>query len=260
MTLIDTHAHIYLDDFDQDRDEMLEKCKQQQISRIYMPNIDTSSIESMLKLEEKYPDQCIPMMGLHPGSVGKNYEQDLEEIEKILKHRSFAAIGEIGLDFYWDTTYKEQQLEVLNVQINWAKELGLPVVLHFRNAFKETLQVIKDQYNEDLTGIFHCFTGTLDEARQVTELGFYLGIGGVVTFKNGGLDQLIPHLDLENIVLETDSPYLAPVPFRGKRNQPLYIRQVAEKIAMLKSLGIQEVAAITTKNVEKIFRQINESQ
>ena len=250
---IDTHAHIYAEEFNADRDSMLSKAYEAGVHKIYMPNIDHTSIDGMMELENKYPQQCISMMGLHPCYVKKDFEKELYLVEDWLTKRSFSAIGEIGIDLHWDKTFLAQQEEALKIQIGLAKKYNLPIVLHCRNSFRETIEIIKSLKNESLKGIFHCFSGTKNEAEEVIELGFKIGIGGVVTFKNGGLDKVLPEISLEHIVLETDSPYLAPIPYRGKRNEPSYIPIIAVKIAELKNTSVQEVEQVTTKNALKLF-------
>lgn len=254
MSLIDTHAHIYDEQFKEDINEVLDRCLQADVQHIYMPNIDHSSIDRMLELEHRYPEQCIPMMGLHPSSVGKHFEKELYIIEEWLNNRNFIAVGEIGLDYYWDTTYKEQQKEAFRVQIDWAKQFRIPIAIHTRDSFDDALAIIEEKKDESLTGVFHCFTGSAAAAARIAELGFYVGIGGVSTFKNGGMDQVIPDIDLNTIVLETDSPYLAPVPKRGKRNEPAYIPLIAQKIADYQKKEFEEIAEKTTQNALNLFK------
>jgi len=253
--MIDTHAHIYAPEFSSDRDEMLERAFTNGLSSIWMPNIDHTSIEGMLELEEKYPERCLPMMGLHPCYVKQDFEKELQLVEKWLNKRSFLAIGEIGLDFYWDTTYRAQQEEAFRIQVRWAQQYSLPIVIHCRNSFRETVAILEEMALPDLRGIFHCFTGDLDDARKVIDLHFLLGIGGVATFKNGGLDKVLPHIDLDHLVLETDSPYLAPVPHRGKRNESGYLPLIARRVADLKQMSLQEVEKATTRNARLLIRE-----
>jgi len=253
MKLIDSHAHIYLDKFKSDREKIIERALDKGVEKIYMPNIDNSTVEDMLLVADKYPDTCIPMMGLHPGSVKEDFEKELQKIEQYLDERQYAAIGEIGIDLYWDKTFKQQQTEALRVQITWAKERRLPIVLHCRDSFDKTYAEVKAGKNADLKGVFHCFTGTLEEAERVRELGFYIGIGGIVTFKNAGLDKVIPDLDMKTVVLETDSPYLAPVPHRGKRNESNYLFSIAAKVAELRGVEVESIGDTTTKNCERLF-------
>ncbi|SOD82198.1 TatD family hydrolase [Spirosoma fluviale] len=253
MILIDTHAHIYDSQFDEDRESMLHQAEKEQISQIWMPNCARETIPGMMALAEQYPDRCLPMMGLHPAYVNETVDEELAAVEDALNRNAFMAVGEIGLDFYWDMTYVEQQFAAFETQLRWAAEQQLPVSMHTRsghdrNAFAEAADLIEKLALPGLTGIFHCFVGTLDEANRAVDLGFKLGIGGVATFKNGGLDKVLPHIGLEHLVLETDAPYLAPVPHRGKRNEPAYIRLVAQRVADLKQISIDDVARHTTAN------------
>ncbi|MBB6328565.1 TatD DNase family protein [Algoriphagus iocasae] len=257
MNLIETHAHIYSSKFDSDRDQVIEDIRNAGIERVYMPNVDVETIDAMLDCEQKYPDLCIPMMGLHPCDVKEDFQSQLYQMEDWLNKRPFAAVGEIGLDLYWDKTFFEQQKEALRIQISWAKEKNLPIVLHCRESMDETIQIIKEEQDGTLQGIFHCFTGSLEQANEIVNLGFLLGIGGVSTFKNGGLDQVIPHLGLENLVLETDAPYLAPVPYRGKRNSPAYLPIIAEKIGDFLAISKDEVALKTKENALNLFREFD---
>ena len=252
MSFIDTHAHIYDEQFDDDIAEVLERCQEAGVETIYMPNIDHTSVDAMLELEHRYPTQCVAMMGLHPSSVKKDFERELYQVEEWLDKRSFAAVGEIGLDYYWDTTFKEQQQEALRIQIALAKKHNLPIVLHTRNSTEDTIAIV-EEYADDLTGVFHCFGGTVAEAQRITELGFYLGLGGVSTFKNAGMHEVIPHLDRQRVVLETDSPYLAPVPHRGKRNEPANIPLIAQRVADAWEMDVAEVAQLTTQNAHQLF-------
>lgn len=252
---IDTHAHVYLEDFDVDRSDILHRARETGVKKVFMPNIDTDSIDRMLEVEERYGDQCISMMGLHPCSVKKDFQRQLYEVEKWLGQRSFAAVGEMGTDLYWDKTYWEQQKEAFKIQIDLARQHNLPVVIHCRETLEETIEMIEHAQDGTLKGVFHCFTGTKEQAERIVKAGFYLGIGGVATFKNGGLDKVIPHLNLESIVLETDSPYLAPVPHRGKRNEPSYIGLVAERVAALINKPLDIVMQQTTTNALKLFQQ-----
>lgn len=253
MTLIDTHAHIYDPQFDTDRDIMLREAEARQISQIWMPNCARETVRALMALGDQYPDRCLPMMGLHPSYVTDTVEDELAAVEDLLNRHAFMAVGEIGLDFYWDMTFVEQQFMAFDTQLRWASEQKLPVSMHTRsghdrNAFAEAADLIEKLALPNLTGIFHCFVGTLDEANRAIDLGFKLGIGGVATFKNGGLDKVLPYVGLEHIVLETDAPYLAPVPHRGKRNEPAYLRLIAQRIADLKQISIDDVARHTTAN------------
>lgn len=232
---------------------MLEKAEKEGVSKILMPAIDSSTHTVMLELEEERPLTCISMIGLHPCSVKENYLFELKIVRDYLEKRSFKAVGEIGLDFYWDKTFTEQQYAAFNQQIEWALHFDLPIVIHSRNSTNECIEVVSKQQKGKLRGVFHCFSGDIVQAKRVIDLGFYLGIGGVVTFKNSGLDKVMEEIPLEHVVLETDAPYLAPVPFRGKRNEPAYLKYVAEKLAGIKNVEIDEVAKITTDNAEKLF-------
>lgn len=253
---IDTHAHIYLKEFDVDRYTVLQHCQDLSVSRIYMPNIDHTSIDAMLEVELKYPDQCVAMMGLHPCSVKKDFEQELYRVEEWLSKRKFIAIGEMGTDLYWDKTYWPQQQEAFKIQIGWAKHYQLPVVIHCRESIEETIELLTPLADETLKGVFHCFSGTLEQARKIMDMGFFLGFGGVATFKNGGMDNVLPALNQEYLVLETDSPFLAPVPHRGKRNTPEYIPLIAQKVADLKHLPLEELKKITTLNAKRLFNDL----
>ena len=253
MNLIDTHAHIYASDFKTDQPETIRRAQEEGVTKIMMPNIDHTSIDYMLEAEANYPDLCLPMMGLHPCSVKKDFQKELYRIEDWLNKRRFIGIGETGIDLYWDKSFLAQQQEALQIQTEWAIKFRLPLILHTRDSFSETYEIIARNQHENLTGIFHCFSGTAEEAKKAIDLNFYLGIGGVVTFKNGGLDKVLPEIPLEKIVLETDCPYLAPVPHRGKRNEPAYIKLIAEKVAQLKNIPLEELAAKTTENAQKLF-------
>ncbi|MBZ4188463.1 TatD family hydrolase [Niabella beijingensis] len=251
--LIDTHSHIYSKEFDADRTEMLRRAFDAGIAPILMPAIDSETHAAMLQLEADYPGRCISMIGLHPVSVKEDFREELKQIEQLLTRRPFVAIGETGLDFYWDLTFKEQQVAAFEQQIEWALAYQLPIVIHSRESTDDCLEIIKKFTPKGLKGIFHCFGGTLTQAQAITDQGFYLGIGGVLTFKKSGLDQVLKQLPLDQIVLETDAPYLAPVPFRGKRNEPAYLLQVAQKLAEVKEMDLAGIAAATTANAKKLF-------
>ncbi|MEN7550872.1 TatD family hydrolase [Rapidithrix thailandica] len=254
--MIDSHAHIYSSKFSKDRESVLQRAREAGVTQILMPNIDSSSIVAMFGVEDQHPDFCKSMMGLHPCSVKEDFEKELEIVEMWLStdKRNFVAVGEMGLDLYWDKSFYPQQAEAFKIQVAWAKKYALPVVLHARDAMSETIALLEELKDEKLTGVLHCFTGSLEEAQQLIEMGFYLGIGGVATFKKGGLDKVLPHIPLEQLLLETDCPYLAPVPYRGKRNEPGYTRFVAEKVAEYQHLDIQEVIAQTTANTKQLFK------
>lgn len=255
VQLIDTHCHLYVKDFDSDIDEVMDRARQQGVQKFYLPNIDSDSIDVMLQLEAKYPGECIAMMGLHPCSVNNQYQQQLATVEEWLKKRSFAAVGEIGLDFYWDKTFKTQQHEAFHQQIEWAKQYNIPIVIHTREAMQASIDVVQQHAGPELSGIFHCFSGTVKEAEQIIAMGFYLGIGGVITYKKAGIREAIIEIDLKHLVLETDAPYLTPVPHRGKRNESSYLKHVVETLAELKNISVEEIAAVTTANAEKIFQE-----
>ena len=253
MFLIDTHCHLYLEEFKTDIDAVIERAQQQGVLKFYLPAIDSGVIPDMLGLEAKYPGICIPMMGLHPCSVKENYRVELAVAEEWLNKRPFAAVGEIGLDFYWDKTFVKEQNEAFAIQMQWALDKGMPIVIHTRNALDETIEAVKPFAAKGLRGIFHCFGGNAVVAKQVVDMGFYLGIGGVITYKNAGLAEALENTGIENLVLETDSPYLTPVPYRGKRNESSYLQYILTRLAEIKKLPIEEVAAITTANAQKIF-------
>lgn len=251
--MIETHAHIYDSQYEEDRIEMLNRAWETGITQIWMPNCDSETLHGMLSLNELYPDQCLPMLGLHPCYVKEDFEKELRLLESYIGKYPFIAIGEIGMDLYWDKTFRAQQEEAFLIQCQWALDHQLWIDIHSRNAFWETVALIEKVNDPRLTGIFHCFSGNLEEANKAIELGFKLGIGGVVTFKNGGIDKLIPQVSPEYIVLETDSPYLAPVPFRGKRNEVCYVDLVAQKIADLWQMPKQQVIEITTQNALELL-------
>jgi len=253
MTLIDTHCHLYSEEFSNDIDDVVKRAQSLGVQRFYLPAIDSSCHDAMIDLEKEYPNICIPMMGLHPCYVKENFKKELEIVEQWLNNKKFVGIGEIGLDFYWDKTFTAQQYETFELQMNWALQRNLPIVIHTRNAMQETIATIKPFAEKGLTGIFHCFGESYDIAKQIIDMGFLLGIGGVVTYKKSGLDETLKHIALEHLVLETDAPYLTPVPFRGKRNESSYLEFIVQKIAEIKNVPVQEVAAITTANAEKIF-------
>ncbi|MEN9697493.1 MAG: hypothetical protein RLZ56_914 [Bacteroidota bacterium] len=253
MRFIDTHAHIYDEAFAPDIDLILKNALSNGVDRILMPGIDSSCIEGMLALETKYPEQCMAMMGLHPCYVKENYKAELEIVEDWLSKRKFVALGEIGLDFYWDKTFTTQQFEAFEIQMQWAIEYNLPIVIHTRNAMGETIETVKPFAKKGLRGAFHCFSGSKESANEIINMGFYLGLGGVLTYKNAGVAEAIKDIPMEYLFLETDAPYLPPVPYRGKRNEPLYMLEVAKKLAEIKQMPLHEIAAITTANAERLF-------
>jgi TatD DNase family protein len=253
MLLTDTHTHLYYEADDTKRTALMQRCADNNIGRLFLPNVDADSVAEVFGLTAEYPTICYPMLGLHPCSVKGDWEHELDNIMNALGAHKIYAIGEIGIDLYWDKTTLPQQIIAFKKQIAWAKELKLPIVIHCREAFNEVFEVLEQEKGPDLRGIFHCFTGTLEQAERVIALGFYLGIGGVLTYKNAGLDKILPQIDLRHIVLETDSPYLAPVPHRGKPNESSYLIYVAQKVAELHQITIEEVAEITTQNSKLVF-------
>jgi TatD DNase family protein len=251
--IVDTHCHLYLDEFKNDIDQVIRRAENEGVNKFYLPAIDSSEIENMLLLETKFPGKCMAMMGLHPCSVKENYLEELAVVSEWLTKRKFAAVGEIGLDFYWDKTFVQQQYEAFRMQIELSLQYDLPIVIHTRNAMQETIDVVKEFVPAGVKGIFHCFGGTVENAEEIITAGFYLGIGGVLTYKKSGLAEVLEQIDLKYMVMETDSPYLTPVPFRGKRNESSYLKYVVEKLAEIKKVSVEEVASITTMNAEKIF-------
>ena len=254
MTITDTHTHLYSEAFEADRHEMIKRALNNNVTRFFVPAIDSSYTKSMIELKQDFPEHVFLMAGLHPTSVKDNYLKELDHVEKLLKEHKFYAIGEIGIDLYWDTSTLDIQKKVFKHQINLAKLYNLPIVIHCRNAFDEIFEVLEEEKGDGLFGIFHCFTGTLEQARRAIAYNMKLGIGGVVTFKNGGIDKFIDQIDVKDIVLETDSPYLAPKPYRGKRNESVYIIKVLEKLSELYSMSQEKIAEITTQNSKDIFK------
>ena len=253
--MIDTHTHLYAEEFDEDRNEVIENALKVGVEQFFLPAIDSSYHQKMLDLEKEYPQNIHLMMGLHPCYVKpENHQEELQKVYEFLLKRKFSAIGEIGIDLYWDTSTLEIQQEAFVQQIQWAKEMNLPIVIHSRNSFDEVFEILIAEKSEQLKGIFHCFTGNVEQAHLAIELGFKLGIGGVVTFKNGQIDQYLQEIPLENIVLETDSPYLAPVPYRGKRNEPKYLQEISEKLATIYQKPLSEIQKITTENALNVFK------
>ena len=253
MRFIDTHSHIYDAGFQEDLDAVMASAKSAGIEKIYMPGIDSTCINGMMDMETKYPGFCIPMMGLHPCYVKENYQEELAIVEGWLAKRKFAAIGEIGLDYYWDKTFAKEQQFVFEQQMQWGLDYGLPINIHTRNAMGETIEMVKPFAKKGLKGIFHCFSGSKESAEQIIEMGFLLGLGGVLTYKNAGVAEAVVDIPLEFLVLETDAPYLPPVPYRGKRNEPAFMIEVAKKLAEIKNIPLHEVAEKTSENAERVF-------
>jgi TatD DNase family protein len=253
LQLIDTHCHLYGQDFVQDIKAVIERAENEGVRRFYLPAIDSEVIAAMLQLEQDFPGKCFAMMGLHPCSVKEDYKQELALVAEWLGKRPFKAVGEIGLDYYWDKTFIDAQKEAFHQQIEWALQYQLPIVIHSRESMADSIEIVKEYQKGNLRGIFHCFTGTLEEAQQIIDLGFYLGIGGVVTYKNTHLREVLKAVSMDHIVLETDAPYLTPVPFRGKRNESSYLKYIVEKVAEVKEISVEEAATITTANAKKIF-------
>ena len=253
MILTDSHCHLYLDEFKNDIEAIIKRAEDSGVKKFYLPAIDSSETDNLLLLEERFPGKCFAMMGLHPCSVKENYRAELQLVETWLSKRKFAAVGETGLDFYWDKTFTAAQYEAFRIQIGWAIQYDIPVVIHTRNAMQETIDVVREYVSKGVRGIFHCFSGTYENAMEIIDAGFYLGIGGVLTYKNAGLAEVIARIGLQHLVLETDAPYLTPVPFRGKRNESSYLAYIAAKLAEVKNCSVEEVDAITTANAKKIF-------
>ncbi|MFY9152523.1 MAG: TatD family hydrolase [Prolixibacteraceae bacterium] len=251
--LIDTHSHIYSTDFLQDQDEVIQRAYSSDVRKIILPNIDSSSVKNLLDMADTYPHICFPLMGLHPTSVNHDYQEELQVVEYWLKKRKFYGIGEIGIDLYWEKSFLIEQTHAFRHQLELASRYNLPVVIHVRDSFDEVYEVIKEVTDENLTGVFHSFTGSIEQARMVTDLGFKIGVNGIVTFKNSGLDEVIKQIDPSNLIIETDSPYLTPVPFRGQRNESSYLVYIAQKIADLHQVTVGEIAKITTENARKLF-------
>ncbi|MFA5298461.1 MAG: TatD family hydrolase [Lutibacter sp.] len=253
MTISDTHTHLYSEQFNDDRNEMIQRALDAGVSRFFVPAIDSTYLNAMLALEKSFPENIFLMMGLHPTSVKENFEEELTVVKHWLEKRKFYAVGEIGIDLYWDKTLLKQQQIAFKTQIKWAKEKKLPIIIHCREAFNEIFEILEEMKDDQLFGIFHCFTGNLEQAKKAISYNMKLGIGGVVTFKNGKIDQFLHEIPLEHIVLETDAPYLAPTPFRGKRNESSYITKVLDKLSEIYKLSPQEIAAITTQNSKNVF-------
>lgn len=253
MILTDTHTHLYYEKDPEIRAELMQRCLDNKVSRLFLPNVDSESMPLVFSLAEQFPQHCFPMLGLHPCDVKENFKEELSQIELEISQRKIYAIGEIGIDLHWDKSTLSLQQEAFRIQIAWAKKLDLPIVIHCREAFDEIFEILSELKDEKLRGIFHCFSGTLEQAEKVINLRFYLGIGGVLTYKNSGLDQVVANIPLEHLVLETDSPYLTPVPFRGKPNESSYLVYIAQKLADIKQISIENLAEITTHNSKLVF-------
>ena len=250
---VDTHSHIYSEEFSSDRSDVIVNALKSGVSKIILPNIDSSTIKPLLDLASSNSDLFIPLIGLHPTSVKEDFDKELEIIEYWLIKRKFSGIGEIGIDLYWDKTFINEQLDAFRIQIGWAKKADIPIVIHVRDSFTEVIEVIEQEKGDSLRGVFHSFTGTADQAAHVIELGFKIGVGGIVTFKNSGLDEVVQQIDLKHILLETDSPWLAPVPHRGRRNESAFVAIIAAKVASLHNTSVEEVGRITTRNAKQLF-------
>ena len=253
MILTDTHTHLYYETDPEKLSDLMQRSLDNKVCRLFLPNVDSESIPLVFGLSERYPNHCFPMLGLHPCDVKANYKAELDSISKEIAQRKVYSIGEIGIDLYWDKSTLSIQQEAFRTQIDWAKNSDLPIVIHCREAFDEIFEILNELKDDKLRGIFHCFSGTLEQAHQVIGLGFYLGIGGVLTYKNSGLDKVIQDVSLEHLVLETDSPYLTPVPFRGKPNESSYLVYIAQKLADLKQVSLHEIAEVTTQNSRMVF-------
>lgn len=251
--MIETHAHLYDEQFEKDIEDVIERAKTAGVTKAYLPNCDSETIPQMMALTAQFPEFCVPMMGVHPCYIKDDFEKELDIAYQWLQKEKFAAVGEIGLDYHWDLTHVEQQKIAFNRQIDWAFEFNLPIVIHSRNSTQDCIDIVKAKQNGALKGIFHCFGDDIKIANQIIDLGFLMGIGGVVTFKNSGLDEVLKAIDLKHLVLETDAPYLAPVPKRGKRNESSYLTYIADKIATIKEISVEEVIAVTTKNAEGLL-------
>ncbi|NOX87027.1 MAG: TatD family hydrolase [Chlorobi bacterium] len=259
MFFVDSHTHLYLEQFDNDRIQVVERAIAEGVEMMLLPNIDKGSVDNMMALCSEFPDNCFPMMGLHPTSVGDNYEEELATVEDQLEKHPYIAVGEIGIDLYWDKTFKAQQEDAFRRQLKLAKKLSMPVSIHTRDSFDEVYNIVKDEHTGSLKGVFHCFTGTNEQAEKIMEMGFFMGIGGVLTFKNSGLDQVVKDIPPDFLLLETDSPFLTPAPYRGKRNESAYVRLIASKLAEIKNIAIEEIAGKTSANAMKLFN-INRKQ
>ncbi len=260
MIIVDTHCHLYDNEFQHDIATVISNAQNEGVRRFYLPNIDSASIDAMLQLEASYPGVCIAMMGLHPCAVKENYKEELKIIDSWMRKRKFAAVGEIGLDFYWDRTFEKQQQDAFRYQIELAIQYNLPIVIHSRESTEACIEVVSEFSGRGLKGIFHCFGGSVEEAERIIALGFYIGIGGVLTFKKSGLAETLRHIDVNHIVLETDAPYLAPVPKRGKRNESAYLRYIVAALAEVKNLDPEEIGRITTLNAAIVYQSGQETK
>lgn len=253
MILTDTHTHLYYETDIEKLDGLMQRCLDNQVSRLFLPNVDSESIPMVFRLAERYPEHCFPMLGLHPCDVKDNFKEELNVISQEIGRRKIYAIGEIGVDLYWDKSTLAIQQDAFRIQIGWAKQLNLPIVIHCREAFDQIFEILEELKDSKLRGIFHCFTGNQEQAKKVIDLGFFLGIGGVLTYKNSGLDKVVQEIDLKHIVLETDSPYLTPVPYRGKPNESSYLIHIAQKLADLKQVSVEKIAEVSTENSMRVF-------
>lgn len=253
MNLIDTHTHMFSSQFDEDREQIVKQCIESGIETLLLPNINSETIDAMWSLCDLFPKNCFPMIGLHPCDVKEDYQKELDIVVQELKNRKYVAVGEIGIDLHWDKTTLDIQKNAFDQQIKWAIEFDLPIAIHIRESFEEVFEVLEQNIHPKLRGVFHCFTGTLEQAQKAISMGFMLGVGGVVTFKNSGVDKVLENIDLKHLVLETDSPYLAPTPLRGKRNDSRNLQLICDKLAQLNDLESSEVARITTKNAQTLF-------
>lgn len=251
---IDTHTHIYLDQFKEDLNECMQRSLEAKVNKLFLPNIDTSTWNQVMHCVENYPDMCYPMIGLHPCSVDGDVDKQLSNLSQLLKENKVVAVGEIGLDYYWSKEFIDAQKDAFRIQMQWAKEYELPIVIHSRDSLDDCIAEVTNANDENLSGIFHCFNGTIEQAKRIIDLGFYIGLGGVITFKNAKMDDVVKEIPLDRIVLETDAPYLTPHPHRGKRNEPSYIPLVAEKIATIKEVSIEQIAEVTSKNALRIYK------
>jgi len=251
--IIDTHAHVYLEDFDEDAQLIIERAEEEDVKQILLPNIDMSSVDRLLSLCDKHPSLYKPMIGLHPCYVKEDYQSQLDQLKNYLEREDVVAVGEIGIDLYWDKTFKKEQVEAYRTQIEWSREKKLPFVIHSRESLDLTISIVEEMQDGNLKGVFHCFNGTEEQAKRIMDCGFFMGIGGVVTFKNAGVDKTVAKLPMEYLVVETDAPYLSPVPHRGSRNEPSYVSKVVDKLAEVQKLDRSEVCRITTENAKKLF-------